>query len=588
MKTKFIAVFCFLLSGILFSQTTYHVAINGNDSNAGTQSSPFKTLQKAANTVGAGDTVLVHAGTYRNSDFDATKTTPDVNYANNAKIWAGSDLLRITNKHGSASAYITFKPYQNDVVTLEFDNNYGVLIKNSSYIKFIGFTVKGIADKIDQAEAEAAWGKYQLNGSTSDLATILSIDFNNPPAVGTDIVKTKQQGAKKPSYYNGRGIVVNGSHHVDILDNLIKDVTSAAIRIQQSDWATVKGNEVKNCTYWTTAGVGAITVAEADSNLVTGTEAGSDTDIKIKLINNYVHHNENRLVSWNPTKIKVHWAIDEGTGLFLTRNVASNGTGATGGGTDYTKGKMLIANNISAFNGASGIVCHFTNRVTIEHNTCYKNGTTNQKASGAAPGGIGVNASNDVDIRNNIIYATSDSWAIGKLGGTLTNIIRTKNIVYNEGGVAIHRQMSTGWTKEDPKLVNPDSNDFTIGSNSPAVNAGTTTIEVTDDYLGNLRNDGTPDVGAYEYSSTLSVGDVTDNVQLALYPNPTNGTIFIDFEKNQQNVSVQIVNLLGKTVFVKQFKNIEKGQVQFEGATGIYFLEVNSDNKTRVFKVIKK
>ena len=43
---------------------TYYVATSGNDSNPGTQASPWRTIQKAANTANSGDTVQVDLGTY--------------------------------------------------------------------------------------------------------------------------------------------------------------------------------------------------------------------------------------------------------------------------------------------------------------------------------------------------------------------------------------------------------------------------------------------------------------------------------------------------------------------------------------------
>ena len=46
------------------SVTTYYVATSGNDVNPGSQSQPWKTIQKAAAVMHAGDTVLIHAGTY--------------------------------------------------------------------------------------------------------------------------------------------------------------------------------------------------------------------------------------------------------------------------------------------------------------------------------------------------------------------------------------------------------------------------------------------------------------------------------------------------------------------------------------------
>lgn len=43
----------------------YHVAPSGNDQNPGSQEAPFRTINKAAQLARPGDTVLVHAGTYR-------------------------------------------------------------------------------------------------------------------------------------------------------------------------------------------------------------------------------------------------------------------------------------------------------------------------------------------------------------------------------------------------------------------------------------------------------------------------------------------------------------------------------------------
>jgi len=44
--------------------TTYYVAPDGDDSNPGTEAEPWQTIQKAADTLLAGDTVYIRAGTY--------------------------------------------------------------------------------------------------------------------------------------------------------------------------------------------------------------------------------------------------------------------------------------------------------------------------------------------------------------------------------------------------------------------------------------------------------------------------------------------------------------------------------------------
>jgi hypothetical protein len=45
--------------------TVYFVSTSGNDANPGTLSEPWLTIQHAANTVSAGDSVLIHGGVYR-------------------------------------------------------------------------------------------------------------------------------------------------------------------------------------------------------------------------------------------------------------------------------------------------------------------------------------------------------------------------------------------------------------------------------------------------------------------------------------------------------------------------------------------
>jgi hypothetical protein len=57
--------------------STYYVDVNGNNGNAGTESSPWKTIQKAGSTVNAGDTVIVKSGTYNERVTFAHSGTSD-------------------------------------------------------------------------------------------------------------------------------------------------------------------------------------------------------------------------------------------------------------------------------------------------------------------------------------------------------------------------------------------------------------------------------------------------------------------------------------------------------------------------------
>lgn len=55
----------------------YHVEPSGNDLNPGTGAAPWATLQHAANNVSAGDTVIVHAGTYDGFNLTTSGTPGD-------------------------------------------------------------------------------------------------------------------------------------------------------------------------------------------------------------------------------------------------------------------------------------------------------------------------------------------------------------------------------------------------------------------------------------------------------------------------------------------------------------------------------
>ncbi|WP_109831106.1 T9SS type A sorting domain-containing protein [Reichenbachiella versicolor] len=67
-------IMCLGLSGAV-SAAEIHVSKNGNDTNSGTSSSPYLTIQKAANVAVAGDVVIIHAGTYRETVTPANDGT---------------------------------------------------------------------------------------------------------------------------------------------------------------------------------------------------------------------------------------------------------------------------------------------------------------------------------------------------------------------------------------------------------------------------------------------------------------------------------------------------------------------------------
>jgi MYXO-CTERM domain-containing protein len=79
--------FSLLLATGSASAAEYYVSPTGSDSNAGTQASPFATLQKANNSASGGDTIWMRAGTY-NTTGQITLSKGGSSDTNRTKIWA--------------------------------------------------------------------------------------------------------------------------------------------------------------------------------------------------------------------------------------------------------------------------------------------------------------------------------------------------------------------------------------------------------------------------------------------------------------------------------------------------------------------
>lgn len=108
--------------------TTYYVATNGLDTNPGTSGSPFLTIQKAANVVNPGDTVIVKDGTYVDTYIDA------------------NDAIVRLLRSGSAGNYITFKSENPQGAKLNGQSNtiaHGWMVE-AAYIRIEGFEIYGV------------------------------------------------------------------------------------------------------------------------------------------------------------------------------------------------------------------------------------------------------------------------------------------------------------------------------------------------------------------------------------------------------------------------------------------------------------
>lgn len=97
---------------------TLHVAKNGSDSNPGTEAEPFLTINHAAELAQPGDTVLVHAGLYRETVKPARGGTDEAHRITYTNAGDGEVVIKGSEEIDS------WTPYSGDVWRVTLPNSY--------------------------------------------------------------------------------------------------------------------------------------------------------------------------------------------------------------------------------------------------------------------------------------------------------------------------------------------------------------------------------------------------------------------------------------------------------------------------------
>lgn len=179
--------------------SVYFVAATGSDSNPGTEARPWRTVQKAADTLVAGDTVYIRAGTYHEQV--------------------------VPQNSGSADNYITYAAYPGETVTIDGSSvtlsaDFAGLfeISHKSYIRVSGLRA--------------------INAGPLDNNAGILVDVSHHIIVEHNYT------------YNtaSSGIGVWASDDVTIAGNTIEHccthVSQECLTVAETDWFEVKDNEV--------------------------------------------------------------------------------------------------------------------------------------------------------------------------------------------------------------------------------------------------------------------------------------------------------------------------------------------------------
>jgi hypothetical protein len=545
--------------------STYYVSTSGTDSNPGTLSQPWLTIQHAANTATAGATVYVFGGVYNES----------IDFPNS----------------GTASAPITFESYPGQTAVVDGtglipSGTQGLInIINQSYLTISGFEIR--------------------NYTTSDPSVVPAGVWITGCGTGVKILNNRVHHITTKSEANGNafGISVYGTSETPITQLVISGNEVYKLKTGQSESVNVDGNVIyfritnnlihDNDNIGIDAigyeGVGPVGYDEAMYGEISG-----NTIYNISGIANPGEGDEYDAdglycdgCAYVTFERNVIFQVDYGIETTSENQVClENGTewsgGNTGSGT-AAKGKhpcygrySTVRNNLfykanSCGNSIGGYAAatskggHSNGGGSSYHdvfvnNTLYDNGTQPGNSSEGTPSGefqiqYQVGKGQGDIFENNLLYAGSPNIWINSYvpcsssypcpPATLNWNLYYSTAGYQEGTSILWGNVSSytnfgNWQSasgEDADSLNTDPlfvdlgdtpPNFDLSPSSPAIGAGGTGLTCADgwcgnsagsiygftDFLGNpRRTDGKIDIGAYQ-STGRSVSN-TLNVELA-------------------------------------------------------------------------
>ncbi|MFN3752809.1 T9SS type A sorting domain-containing protein [Flavobacterium sp.] len=91
--------------------------------------------------------------------------------------------------------------------------------------------------------------------------------------------------------------------------------------------------------------------------------------------------------------------------------------------------------------------------------------------------------------------------------------------------------------------------------------------------------------GIFKFNGTLSNSDFNSS-KFRAYPNPTTSLVNLQTE-GLDSYTLKVTDLAGKVMVTKEFNGVENTLDISSFATGVYFFEINSGNKSETIKIIK-
>lgn len=487
----------------LAGAATYQVSPSGLDTNTGTEATPWRTVQKAANTAVAGDTVLVHAGLY-------------------------AERVSFPRSGGGPASRIVFKAAPGEVpvldgtgLTVPTDDDAALFrLVDVSYITVEGFEVRNYRTTLRHA---VPMGVLVAGNSRGVELRRLNVHH----------IETAHAG---PGAGNAHGIAVFGWDAQPVRDLVVSGCEVHDLRLGASEALVLNGNvidflvednEVRHCDnigidfigYEGVAPTGA--VDRARSGVCRG---------------NRVHHIDsafNPAYNGNPVTGGGDQSaggiyVDGGADIVIERNVVHHcniGIEVASEAPGRRASRILVRNNVVHHNDAGGLFLGGydesvggTEQCVVRHNTFYRN-----DLNGEWNGEIFFQHHTENNtITHNIFHADAEGMLIGGSATTNAGDVLDRNLYY----AAVPTEAKWTWRRTvypsfaayraasgqdalssfaNPQFTNVAAENLTLAPGSPAVNAGDPAFAPALGELDGAGNQrvfaGRVDLGAFEQGS---------------------------------------------------------------------------------------
>jgi hypothetical protein len=419
---------------------TYYVATTGSDAGPGTLAAPWRTIQKAADTVAAGDTVLIRSGTYAERVVLVASGTPGAEitfaaYPGEVPIIDGTgvampdalsgllDIEGIGHVRVRGLRIQNAGPYRENAGILLDTAHHVVLEHNSTY---------------DTASSGiGVWNSDNVTIDGNDVALACNDGQQEAITIGNTSayeVKNNVVHDGGPGTWGGEGICVkDGSRSGRVFGNHVFRLNRLGIYVDAEYRHTYDADVYGNLVHDTTDGI------------VLGAEAGA-------LLEN----------------VRVHDNV-----VYATRY----------------RGLLILDAGLP--------VAHPMKDLWLVNNTLRENGTSGWG------GGIAVDNpdATGVVVLNNIASQNTSFQVLVGLTMPPTAVTVDHNLIDGFRGDPEGETRGTNYVEGDPLFAGAAGRDLHLLPGSPAIDAGAPTAVSTRDYEGVPRPQGAaPDTGAFEFA----------------------------------------------------------------------------------------